>query len=234
MDAAGLPPVKSNVDPSQPLREKPPSEDTSIAYRYVSSAPFNYKQDKKEDVQNDFNYNQFTEPSYGPTDFVVETVKLDKDFFHKFFTSKPLLLGTDVVTSTSVRVNSGRKRGRDSSEILEDPEDDEVFENLSKLSEMVLEDTNRVYLQDPIPVYSYTTERMETTTTPPSSTTTLPISRQSDLPIVENNVQKFMRYHIPPEVRVVHQLSVPTESEPFYETAGGPRHAKENKWKGET
>ncbi len=49
---------------------------------------------------------------------MVETVKLDKDFFHQFFTSKPLLLGTDVVTSTSVQVQKkdmARKRAREDS-----------------------------------------------------------------------------------------------------------------------
>ena len=42
---------------------------------------------------------------YGPDDFVVETVNLDKDFFYQFFTSKPMIIDTDVVTSTSVQVN---------------------------------------------------------------------------------------------------------------------------------
>ena len=43
-------------------------------------------------------------PGYGPDDFVVETVNLDKDFFYQFFTSKPMIIDTDVVTSTSVQV----------------------------------------------------------------------------------------------------------------------------------
>jgi hypothetical protein len=57
-----------------------------------------------------------TEKAYGPADFVVETVKLDKAFFHKFFTSKPHLLGTDTVTSGHVNVNHSRKRGRESTD----------------------------------------------------------------------------------------------------------------------
>ena len=53
---------------------------------------------------HDNHYGPTTE-KYGPDDFIVETVKLDSDFFHQFFTSKPLLIGTDVVTSKSVTTN---------------------------------------------------------------------------------------------------------------------------------
>ena len=55
---------------------------------------------------------------YGPDDFVVETVNLDKNFFYQFFTSKPMIIDTDVVTSTSVQVNYDQKfkRGRETSD----------------------------------------------------------------------------------------------------------------------
>ena len=48
---------------------------------------------------------QASTPGYGPDDFIVETVNLDKDFFYQFFTSKPMIIDTDVVTSTSVQVS---------------------------------------------------------------------------------------------------------------------------------
>ena len=47
---------------------------------------------------------QASTAGYGPDDFIVETVNLDKNFFYQFFTSKPMIIDTDVVTSTSVQV----------------------------------------------------------------------------------------------------------------------------------
>ena len=47
---------------------------------------------------------QASTAGYGPDDFIVETVNLDKNFFYQFFTSKPVIIDTDVVTSTSVQV----------------------------------------------------------------------------------------------------------------------------------
>ena len=47
---------------------------------------------------------QASTAGYGPDDFIVETVNLDKNFFYQFFTSKPMIIDTDVVTSTSVKV----------------------------------------------------------------------------------------------------------------------------------
>ena len=66
-----------------------------------------------------------TTETYGPNDFIVETVKLDSNFFNQFFTSKPLLIGRDVVTSKSVNVNQSlqklpRKRSRKTSADLPD------------------------------------------------------------------------------------------------------------------
>jgi len=45
---------------------------------------------------SDLNNNP-SDGGYGPNDFIVETVKLDKAFFHQFFTSKPLLLANGEV-----------------------------------------------------------------------------------------------------------------------------------------
>ena len=52
-------------------------------------------------------------------------MKLDSNFFNQFFTSKPLLIGRDVVTSKSVNVNQSlqklpRKRSRKTSADLPD------------------------------------------------------------------------------------------------------------------
>ena len=160
VDAQDLPPVRSNVDPNKPLRQKPPS---SGAFR-VTPAPNLYSNSRgRYGVNNPHYYtmdlpenNGPTTENYGPDDFVVETVKLDKAFFHQFFTSKPLLLGTDVVTSTSIKVQKEdpptlpgfgllqkqpRKRGRETSADL--PEALISLENLpppppSKLQQMAL------------------------------------------------------------------------------------------------
>ena len=122
VDAKDIPPVRSNVDPNQPLRPKPPSDGvfkvTPSPHRktygqFGISNPNFYS----ENLQSP------TTENYGPNDFIVETVKLDKDFFHQFFTSKPLLLGTDVVTSTSVKSNFDpypRKRSRKTNAELPD------------------------------------------------------------------------------------------------------------------
>ena len=52
---------------------------------------------------------QVSTAGYGPDDFIVETVNLDKNFFYQFFTSKPMIIDTDVVTSTSVQVGSSER-----------------------------------------------------------------------------------------------------------------------------
>ena len=46
-----------------------------------------------------------TERAISVLDVIVETVNLDKNFFYQFFTSKPMIIDTDVVTSTSVQVS---------------------------------------------------------------------------------------------------------------------------------
>ena len=114
VDSDGFPPVRSNVNLDQPLRPKPPSEG---GFR-VTPAPNYYHSSNQYGVDNPHFYsddlNPVADKNYGPNDFVVETVKLDKAFFHQFFTSKPLLLGTNVVTSKSVRNGNSnlRKQGR--------------------------------------------------------------------------------------------------------------------------
>jgi hypothetical protein len=132
VDSNGLPPVKSNVNPSQPLREKPPSEANNLGV--------NRRLGQLSSVSNADFYSPapVTEAAaYGPTDFMVETVKLDKAFFHQFFTAKPMLLGTDVVTSTSVQ--SSRKRGRETSQELPNNLVNNLLNNVhskTKLQEM--------------------------------------------------------------------------------------------------
>ena len=46
-------------------------------------------------------------PKYGPDDFITEIVRLDKNALDKYFPDspvKPLVLGADTVTSSSVKV----------------------------------------------------------------------------------------------------------------------------------
>ena len=102
-------PAKSNVFGNGPLRPKPPSENII----QVSPAPQGFGEAEELPqlgVDNPYwfsdsqQFSPSSTPGYGPDDFVVETVNLDKDFFYQFFTSKPMIIDTDVVTSTSVQV----------------------------------------------------------------------------------------------------------------------------------
>merc|ERR1712083_922618 len=112
-------PVRSNLYSEGPLRPKPPTEQIV----QVSPAPFDTNQKYPPITYGVSNPNWFSQQKtptstegYGPDDFLVETVNLDKDFFYQFFTSKPMIIDTDVVTSTSVQVNKDSvKRGRDAS-----------------------------------------------------------------------------------------------------------------------
>ena len=103
-------PAKSNVFGNGPLRPKPPSENII----QVSPSPQGFGEAEELPqlgVDNPYwfsdsqQFSPSSTPGYGPDDFVVETVNLDKDFFYQFFTSKPMIIDTDVVTSTSVQVN---------------------------------------------------------------------------------------------------------------------------------
>ncbi len=228
VDANGIPPVKSNVDPSQPLRRKPPSEDlfrvTPGQPLYINNNRLTFDGDRTNSNNNygvsnphwfgGMNREDTTQPSvpdYGPTDFVVETVKLDKEFFHQFFTSKPLLLGPDVVTSTSVHVNK-RKKGRDGSQVgqfpeaVEDehsneapPSTGEALRRLqeereqSRLQQMMQKFLNeqRAQQQQAMMTTTTPTTRLFYTTTTTEPTTTISslfsVSKQSDIPIFDSN-----------------------------------------------
>ena len=50
--------------------------------------------------------NEGATSNYGPDDFITEIVRLDKNALDKYFPTapKPLVLGTDTVTSSSVKV----------------------------------------------------------------------------------------------------------------------------------
>lgn len=128
-DENSQPPVRSNVDPNQPLRPKPPSDGV---FR-VTPAP-QFQSHGKYGVQNPnfYSYDSHgpTTESYGPDDFIVETVKLDKQFFHQLFTSKPTLLG-----SNSDQLWPPRKRSRkneDRADLL--PGFTQDYQNLPSLS----------------------------------------------------------------------------------------------------
>jgi hypothetical protein len=189
---SGLSGVKSNVNPDQPLRQKPPSEGM---FR-VTPGPSLGNGDTKFGVSNPHYFAETLPPptdAYGPTDFLVETVKLDKAFFHQFFTSKPLLLGTDVVTSTSVQIKRGREDDLSKEASVSAPEDGDVPADGAESSEeanlkqmAVHHQLKRLEQQE--------MERAETTTT---TRPTTPASTTASPP-------KFLRYNIPPEVQVTH------------------------------
>ena len=223
VDALDLPPVRSNVNPDQPLRPKPPSDGV---FRVTPSPSFQTYgqlgvQNPHYFSENFYRGNGPTTENYGPDDFIVETVKLDKDFFQQFFTSKPLLIGTDIVTSTSVKVDKSfekllpRKRSRKTSAELPDPLIDigqtvtDLSNQPSTLFQMALE-----HVENKRQSYSTTTKLSTTTTTPtPATTSTTTMTtpspyfsttsdKISDVPKIINSVKTFTRYYIPPEVKI--------------------------------
>ena len=178
-------PAKSNLSPNGPLRAKPPSDDIV----QVSPSP-NLYGNKQYGVNNPnwFSNNvPSSTPGYGPDDFVVETVNLDKNFFYQFFTSKPMILDTDVVTSKSQEVTYNGyypaadkrlpyKKGR---------------ETLSNIPEHL---AGKQIL--PEHILKKTGEAVEESTEAASLPTLL-------------NKSKFRRYNVPPEVRITHGVSLP-------------------------
>ena len=231
MDAEDISPVRSNVNPDQPLRPKPPSDGVFK----VTPQPNHYSHGKFG-VQNPNYYSESlsgpTTENYGPNDFIVETVKLDKQFFNQFFTSKPLLLGTDVVTSTSVKVHKEpypRKRSRKTNAELPDSLIDFSQQKYPKmpsntlLHQMAINHYNKADTKLPTlssihkstksPTTINTTSTTTTTTTTPKTTTrttlstTSMTSKISDVPNIINSVKTFKRYYIPPEVKISHTVN---------------------------
>ena len=223
VDSEHLHPVRSNLGLDQPLRPKPPSDGVF----HVTPSPnyYQHQQQHQYGVDNPHYYSQKldnvgslktnADPIYGPGDFVVETVKLDKDFFHHFFTSKPLLLGTDVVTSTSMKINRKehvhnnalKKRGREA--IDETPQIDIPIVNSklfiqSKLQEMAKYHSENEGKYDG---QVLTNLMMVTSTEQPTTTTTIPAKKAKEGKPA-NNVKIFKRYHIPAEVQISHGLSM--------------------------
>jgi hypothetical protein len=193
-----VPPARSNLNPDGPLRPKPPSE-TIVQ---VSPSPPHRPGDRESGEAQRYGVNNpawFSQglysstPGYGPDDFIVETVNLDKDFFYQFFTSKPMILDTDVVTSTSVQVTYDQqqlgKRGRG--------------ESLSDLPEDLSADSS-VPAQKNVDEKDF--EGGGFKSTPP---TIHMVTKPAEVPEILNNVSKFKRYHVPPEVRITHNLSMP-------------------------
>ena len=192
-------PARSNLGIDIPLRPKPPSEDIV----QVSPSPVRYNNPSEQYGVNNPNWFSNNVPSstpgYGPDDFVVETVNLDKNFFYQFFTSKPMILDTDVVTSTSVKESYApyyptsdklpMKRGR---------------ETLSNLPEHIVG-------QDLLPehILKRTGELESDTLDEPSPS----------LPEIINKSSQFKRYNVPPEVRITHGVQIPNyrslSNEPF-------------------
>jgi hypothetical protein len=195
-----IPPARSNLNLDAPLRPKPPSE----AIIQVSPSPPNRYMDEDMDDFHHYGVNNpawFSQglPSstagYGPDDFVVETVNLDKDFFYQFFTSKPMIIDTDVVTSTSVQVTydhqSLGKRGRGDS-LSGLPED-----LASGSAGSAYKDLQQEAMKENAAAGQVTQPTVHLVTKP------------SEVPQILNNASKFKRYHVPPEVRITHNLHVP-------------------------
>jgi len=180
-------PVKSNLFHSGPLRAKPPSDDII----QVSPSPQDFDNtdvDLQYGVSNPHWYSnqiQASTAGYGPDDFIVETVNLDKNFFYQFFTSKPMIIDTDVVTSTSVQVkyDQKKKKGRDT----------ELFkkgrETLMNLPEHLLG-------KEILP--NHILKKMGKVATDEDS------SDYSDVSDEDQNSSKYKRYHIPPEIQITH------------------------------
>lgn len=224
VESDGLPPVRSNVGFSQPLRPKPPSAGVfrvTPSPNYYQTSPNYYQSSNHKIIQtpkygiNNPHYftdkldSSHSETAYGPDDFVVETVKLDKDFFHQFFTSKPLLLGTNVVTSTSVKTNSRgvtKKRGREASVDMPQVEFPVVNSSTfikSKLHEMANYHSKKENRSNQ---NSYPFKLKTTTKRPTKPTTTAGTRKPSK---AKNNIKIFKRYYIPPEVKISHNMNLP-------------------------
>ena len=170
------------------LRPKPPSEDIIV----VSPSPEIYNDPYEQYGVNNPNWygdGPSSTIGYGPEDFIVETVNLDKDFFYQFFTSKPMILDTDVSTSTSVEINGGLrnyyplKRGRGEQETLSNlPEHligqhilpDHILKRTGELSE----DANEINTEDSLK------------------------------PEILNK-SKFKRYNVPPEIIITNEMNLP-------------------------
>ena len=176
-------PPKSNMWGS--LRPKPPSEDIIV----VSPAPELYNDPYEQYGVNNPNWygnSPSSTPGYGPDDFIVETVNLDKNFFYQFFTSKPLILDTDVSTSTSVQleVNGLRdyyplKRGRGEQETLSNLPDYLVGQQI--LPNHILKKTGLLN----------------------------EVNEEKNIEPEIINKSKFKRYNVPPEVRITSDISLP-------------------------
>jgi hypothetical protein len=197
-----LPPVRSNLYSEGPLRPKPPSEQmiqiSPDQHDYSKDiAPIQYGVSNPNWYSNEI---KASTAGYGPDDFVVETVNLDKNFFYQFFTSKPMIIDTDVVTSTSVQVNYDQKikRGRETSDDIPNKKGRETLSNLPEhlvgneiLPKHILKKTGEAY--DPHRQDSESSTNKVFTVTQPDT-----------VPIILNNASKFKRYQIPPEVQITH------------------------------
>ena len=215
-----LPPVRSNVDLDKPLRPKPPSDGV---FKVTPAPSFSSNSAAKYGVPNPNFYSDNLGPTdnYGQDDFMVETVKLDKAFFHQFFTSKPLLLGTSHVTSKSVEVDKNfafaRKRSRKTSADLPEA----LIHDLnmpkftdSKLQQMAKNHQHQKTTSPETTTMSSTTSTSTTTTTLKPETekrTTAYVQNTSkkisDVPKIINSVKTFTRYYIPPEVKISHSVA---------------------------
>ncbi|XP_040572684.1 uncharacterized protein [Lepeophtheirus salmonis] len=180
--------VKSNVNPDLPLRPKPPSEDLSQIPPRPYGSYHSFFNNHMNDQQYIYGMNNplyfsaettTTRPSYGPKDFIVETVTIDSAILQDFFTSRPTLLngkGTSHLVKESR--HSPKERNGDFGESL-----------LSKLREMVNNQSR-----------GGSTERSSV------SIGSTPKSASSSLKNIVTS--KFKRYHIPPEIKITSDFSL--------------------------
>ena len=204
----------------KPLRPKPPSDGV---FKVTPAPSFSSNSAAKYGVPNPNFYSDNLGPTdnYGQDDFMVETVKLDKAFFHQFFTSKPLLLGTSHVTSKSVEVDKNfafaRKRSRKTSADLPEALIHDL--NMPKFTDSKLQQMAKNH-QHQKTTSPETTTMSSTTTTSTTTTTLKPETEKrttayvqntskkiSDVPKIINSVKTFTRYYIPPEVKISHSVA---------------------------
>ena len=244
-DHGSLPPVRSNVNLDQPLRPKPPPSDLPQRPSYEVTPRPNYSGYNQYGVENpgyhsdrnDHNDHDLQKTAgskvvkvYGPDDFITETVQLDKAYFHQFFTSKPLLLGTDVVTSTSVKdggttllrtrdpglKKQGRMEGNHNHNNINHSKSNHNKSNHNKPEKKEEKMEEELFHPEDQPSAHSLLERMvlvhKNMRTTTASTTTTTTRRTTTVSVTEvpskilDNVKIFKRYHLPSEVKISHSL----------------------------
>ena len=174
--------------------------------------------------------------NYGPNDFVVETVNLDKNFFYQFFTSKPMIIDTDVVTSKSVAVNyadknsNKGKRGRETlSNLPEHLVGNDILPEhiLRKKMGEIQETIKKLVAEQEKDEKEGGEEEEEEHTSDLQLVNDRKLFVVTGIPNLETKL-KFRRYQLPPEVRITSKVSMP-KYEKRQSKANTPERPKEEK-----